>query len=87
MPRLTDPTTFVVAVQNQKQLELMESNRPALLEYLRDKLSNDFIKFSVIINQGDLPRYTLNDAELLKKMSAEYPALRSLIDDFKLRLS
>lgn len=87
MPRLTDPTTFVVAVQNQKQLELMESNRPALLDYLRDKLSNDSIKFSVIINQGDLPRYTLNDAELLKKMSAEYPALRNLIDDFKLRLS
>lgn len=87
MPRLTDPTTFVIAVQNQKQLELMESNRPALLEYLRDKLSNDSIKFSVIINQGDLPRYTLNDAELLKKMSAEYPALRNLIDDFKLRLS
>jgi hypothetical protein len=87
MPRLTDPTTFVIAVQNQKQLELMEANRPALLDYLRDKLSNDSISFSVTISQGEMPRHTLNDGELLKKMVDEYPSLKNLIDDFKLRLS
>lgn len=86
MPQLTNPTTFVIAVQNQKQLELMEANRPALLNYLRDKLSNDSISFSIIISEGETPRHTLNDSELLKKMIEEYPAMRNFVNDFKLRL-
>lgn len=85
-PQLTDPTTFVIAVQNQKQLELMEANRYALLSYLRDKLSNDSISFTVYINTSENPRHTLNDSELLKKMTDEYPAMRNLINEFKLRL-
>ena len=86
MPQLTNPTTFVISVQNQKQLELMEANRQALLSYLRDKLSNDSITFTVYISTSENPRHTLNDSELLKKMIEEYPALRNLVNDFKLRL-
>ena len=86
MPQLTNPTTFVISVQNQKQLELMEANRQALLSYLRDKLSNDSITFTVYISTSENPRHTLNDSELLKKMIDEYPALRNFVNDFKLRL-
>lgn len=86
MPQLTNPTTFVISVQNQKQLELMEANRQALLSYLRDKLSNDSITFTVYISTSENPRHTLNDSELLKKMIEEYPALRNFVNDFKLRL-
>lgn len=86
-PKLVSESEFTVAVQNQIQLELMESNRMQLLEYLRDALQNDSITFTVCITSDEMPRYTLNDSELLQQMIKDYPALRSLIDDFHLRLT
>ena len=86
MPKLVNRTSFAITVQNQKQLELMEANRMDLLTYLRDKLSNDSITFSIGISEGDTPRHTLNDSELLKKMLEEYPALRNFHNEFKLRI-
>ena len=86
MPQMTDKTSFVISVQNQKQMELMEYHRPELLSYLRDNLSNDSISYTVYISTSENPRHTLNDSELLKKMADEYPALRNFINEFKLRL-
>ena len=80
-------------MQNLKQLELMEANRRELLDYIHDCLSNDAVTFEIHVNEGDGPRYTLSDSELLEKLREEYPhwleypALNSLIDDFKLRLT
>lgn len=86
-PRLVSPTHFEIVVQNQKQLELMEINRPDLLRSIHNALSNDLVTFDIRINQGSSPRHTLSDSELLEKMRNEYPVLRHMIDDFKLRLS
>lgn len=86
-PRLDSETHFMVFVQNQKQAELMEANRQTLLNYLHDALQNDLITFDTAISQDNMPRYTLNDSELLEKMRQEYPVLDHLVDEFKLRLS
>lgn len=86
-PELIAPDRFAIKVQNIKQLELMEANRRELLDYIHDCLSNDAVTFEIHVNEGDGPRYTLSDSELLEKLREEYPALNSLIDDFKLRLT
>lgn len=86
-PRLDTATHFMVLVQNQKQAELMEANRQSLLDYLHNALQNDEITFETAISQGSLPRHTLSDSELYEKMLEEYPALHSIAEDFKLRLS
>lgn len=86
-PRLVDKTHFVVTVQNQKQLELMEANSYDILQSIHNALSNDQVTFETTINTGSSPRHTLSDAELLQNMRREFPALESLIEDFKLRLS
>ena len=86
-PELIAPDRFAIKVQNLKQLELMEANRRELLDYIHDCLSNDAVTFEIHVNEGDGPRYTLSDSELLEKLREEYPALNSLIDDFKLRLT
>lgn len=86
-PELIASDRFAIKVQNLKQLELMEANRRELLDYIHDSLSNDAVTFEIHVNEGDGPRYTLSDSELLEKLREEYPALNSLIEDFKLRLS
>lgn len=86
-PRLVERCRFMVVVQNQKQLELMEANRPDILHFLHDSLQNDNVTFDISINEGSSPRHTLSDHELFDSMRKEYPVLQSLIEDFSLRLS
>lgn len=86
-PRLDSDTHFTVLVQNQMQADLMESARHDLLTFLHNTLQNDSITFDTAINEGELPRHTLSDGELLGQMCTDYPALQHLIDDLKLRLS
>ena len=86
-PQRTSPTEFEIVVQNQVQLLLMEEKRPELLAYIADKLHNDHVNYTVKINEGAGPRYTLSDQELLDSMRAEHPMVQQLIERFHLRLS
>ncbi|MCM1293472.1 MAG: DNA polymerase III subunit gamma/tau [Bacteroides sp.] len=85
--KMLNDTQFTVLVRNQKQSETMLNSKQDLLRFLRDKLMNDSVDFNVEIDESSLPRYTLNDAELLKRMVNDYPPLEHLIRSFKLRLS
>ena len=81
-----NPTLFGVTVQNIKQKEILDENHPRLLTALRDALANDSVDFTVEINQGEAPRHTLSDYELLEDLKKQHPHLRELIKTFKLRL-
>lgn len=81
-----NPAIFGIVVQNIKQKEILDASRPAIIAYLRDHLSNDTVDFSVKVNDGEAPRHTLSDYELLDDLKKESPKLRLLIDEFKLRL-
>ena len=81
-----DPTLFGVTVQNIKQKEILDENHTRLLTALRDALANDSVDFTVEINQGEAPRHTLSDYELLEDLKKQHPYLRELIKTFKLRL-
>lgn len=81
-----NPTLFGVTVQNIKQKEILDENRPGILTNLRDALANDRVDFTVEINQGEAPRHTLSDYDLLEDLKKQHPHLRELIKTFKLRL-
>lgn len=78
---------FRVTVQNDIQLNLMETNRPDILKFIHDTLANDLVDYEVVINSDSMPRHTLTDAELLEKMKTETPNLQRLIDQFNLHIS
>jgi DNA polymerase III, subunit gamma and tau len=86
-PKRLGPTTLLITVENDIQLELLQRSTPELLEYLHDSLSNDEVTLEIAINQGAPSRRTLNDTELLATLCNEHPQLKKLIDDFGLRLS
>ncbi len=77
---------FVVEVQNQKQMEMLEINRADILEKLHNALSNDLVTFDVRINENRDPRHTLRESELLEVMKQESPALVHMIQQLHLRL-
>lgn len=86
-PTMLDRTQFVITVQNSLQLDMMDANHADIIGYIRDSLANDQVDFEVRIDTSDSPRHTLTDTELLEKMKAETPALKTLIEEFKLHLA
>lgn len=86
-PKRLGPTTLLVVVENEIQLQHMHDAKPALLKYMRNMLQNDDIVLEMEINEGAPSRRTLNDAELTAKLCEEHPHMKMLIDDFKLKLS
>ena len=86
-PKRLGPTTLLMMVENEIQLQHIRESMPALLQYLRNMLMNDDLKLEIEINQGTPSRRTLNDAELLGILTKEHPHLKMLVEDFKLKLS
>lgn len=86
-PKRLGPTTLLVAVENEIQLQHMHEAQPSLLKYMRNMLQNDDLILEMEINQGAPSRRTLNDAELMATLCQEHPQMKMLIDDFKLKLS
>lgn len=86
-PKRLGPTTLLVAVENEIQLQHMHDAKPVLLQYMRNMLQNDDLVLEMEINQGAPSRRTLNDAELTAKLCEEHPHMKMLIDEFKLKLS
>lgn len=86
-PKRLGPTTLLVAVENEIQLQHMHEAKPTLLKYMRNMLQNDDLVLEMEINQGAPSRRTLNDAELMATLCREHPQMKILIDDFKLKLS
>ena len=80
------PEKFTVTVQNIKQKEILEAHRAAILGALKDALKNDSVWFDVDINEGEGPRHTLSDSDLLEELKKQNPHLVELIKTFKLRL-
>ncbi len=73
--------TVINDVQQAKVLEFM----PQIVRYLRDALSNDRIEIDVIVNNGEDNASTWNEREVLAHMIENNPALRSFIEEFKLK--
>ena len=86
-PVMESPTSFAIFVQNQIQAKMMEEKKPEILAYLRGSLQNDHVDYRVEIYSGELPRHTLSDAELLKRMAEDYPSFQHLITNFKLTMA
>lgn len=86
-PKRLGPTTLLMMVENEIQLQHIRESMPALMQYLRNMLMNDDLKLEIEINQGTPSRRTLNDAELLVILTKEHPHLKMLVEDFKLKLS
>ncbi len=78
--------TYKIMVENEMQRQTVELAFPALLQAVRDELSNDHFSLTVEINQGAASPHTWNEREVLNHMVENIPALRGFIDDLGLTI-
>ena len=77
----------MVTVVNQSQVDVLEQERPRLLETLRRKLNNDFFDFSIALDESAAPTTAWSDREVLNHMVESSPYMAQFINDLKFTLS
>lgn len=85
-PERIEGDKYKMKVENEKQAELMTQAMPALLNEIRDSLSNDRFSLTIEINQGQSSPHTWNDREVMAYVQEKVPALNDFINTFKLTL-
>lgn len=83
----SDAAAYVVTVVNQSQVDVLEQERPRLLETLRRKLNNDFFDFSIALDESAAPTTAWSDREVLNHMVESSPYMAQFINDLKFTLS
>ena len=87
---VSDPQTaasFEVNVVNLTQVEVLEKERPQLLEVIRTAIGNDYFDFKINIDEKAAPVTAWSDRKVLDNMLERSPHLAKFIQDLKLVLS
>ena len=86
-PQRIEGTRFVITVENKGQVDLMNDSMPNILSYLADQLSNDFITFEIVENEGESSPYVWNQREVYTHIVQKAPHMQEFIKRFELSLS
>lgn len=85
-PKLVEPTRFIVAVENDKQVETMKAAASSLRSYLRSRLKNDFLTFEVVVNEEESSPRTWNAREVYQYMLENSEGVKLFVEEFKMNL-
>ena len=77
---------YKVTVEHPAQRQAFDSSMPELLNYLRDRLSNDFISLLVEISDKQESERVLSPRDFLKKTLEQNPGLASFLNDLEAEL-
>lgn len=86
LPALVDKVNFTIAVYDQIQVDTLMEAKPDLLQYLRGRLDNDSIDFTVSIISGEDTPATWTTRRVFEHMIETYPDFRDFVKDFNLTL-
>ena len=86
MPVRVNGDQFRITVENHAQTQIMSIHMPDLLAFIHNTLDNDLLKIEIAENHDAGSPHTWNDRELLNHIVEQNPAIRDLIDSFKLVL-
>jgi DNA polymerase III subunit gamma/tau len=88
--RIKDENTFEAVTANNIEQKFIEQERNSLFVFLKDKLQNRQLQFSVLVEESltDRPAIepTLTSKEQFLKMSEQYPLIKELKERLKLDL-
>jgi DNA polymerase-3 subunit gamma/tau len=88
--RIKDDNSFEAVTSNNIEQKFIEQERNKLFHFLRQKLENRLLQFSVIIEENAelKPKIepTLNSTQQFQKMAEQYPLVKELKDRLRLEL-
>lgn len=86
-PRRIEDDRFAITVENEIQVQTMQTALNDILTYLHDRLLNDNLSIEILLNQGEPSPITWNEREVLAHMIETTPSLKSFIQTFRLTIS
>ncbi len=87
LPLLSDEKTFVVSVDSQIQINLINESHVAILSFLQEKLQNNQFSMQLRLNEPGKKEILFSPQEILVKMIETNPDLKTLYDTFELGIA
>jgi len=85
-PKLKDETTIWIELPNGTMKKEIEREKYDLMEHLRTKLNNQFIKLNITVNEEVAKKFAFTPEEKYEKLRAKNPAIDILRKTFDLDL-
>ncbi|MDE5901033.1 MAG: hypothetical protein K2H33_06735, partial [Muribaculaceae bacterium] len=85
-PKHMQDHMFIVAVESPAQQQTLESNIGNIRRYMRDKLANDLVDFTIEVVEGEGSPRTWTARQVYEKMLADHPALKVLAEELRLTM-
>ena len=87
LPQKVNDTTYQIEVENNAQVEAINSNMTKLMQYLRDEVKNDMLAIDIKLAEKDVSVMAKTDREIVDDMRKRNPQFEQLIQDFKLSMA
>ena len=79
-PKMLNDTVFEITVNTDINKGYLEDNLRSILNWLQDKLKNDYIEMKIVISETVLNKRAFTSHEIFTEMSEQNPNLQKLTD-------
>ena len=87
MPEKINDTTYQIEVENNAQVEAINSNMTKLLQFLRNEVGNDMVALDIKISPKGVSVMAKTDREIVADMRQRNPEFNKMVNDFQLTLN
>ncbi len=84
IPKLRNDTTLWIELPNDTMKKEIEREQYDLIEYLRGKLNNHFIKLQITVNEQTAKKFAFTPEEKYEKLREKNPVIDLLRSEFDL---
>lgn len=85
-PKKINDNLFEVTVNTEINKQYLDENVKSILDWLRDKLQNDFIEMKILISETVVNKKPFTSNEIFQEMVEQNPALKKLTDELGLEI-
>ena len=86
LPKKVNDVVFEVTVNTDINKEYLDNNIRSILDWLQDKLKNDFIEMKIVISKVIVNNKPFTSQEIFQEMARQNPALNKLKDELGLEI-
>lgn len=86
LPSMIDDTVFEVTVNTDINKEYLENNMRLILNWLQEKLQNDFVEMTINISETVVHKRAFTSYEIFEEMVEQNPLLKKFTDDLGLEI-
>ena len=86
-PQKVNDTLYEIYVENQGQVQFMESRKASIMQFLRDAVKNDVLAIDIKVNEGVSEKRIWTPREVVEGLKQNNPKFTTFLKDFGLGLA